>query len=83
MAKYISFGQYNQLYKYIWYFVIIKLVNEYIFGYTFPEQIRPDIFVSADYPPSIIVHYFFNYLGSFIFSGFLYLYEKSQKKKKI
>ena len=83
MAKYISFGRYNQLYKYIWLFVIIKLVNEYIFGYAFPEQIRPDIFNSVNYPPNKIVHYFFNYLGSFILSILFYLYEKSQQKKKV
>ena len=83
MAKYISFGEYNQMYKYIWLFVIIKLVNEYIFGYSFPEQIRPDIFNSVNYPSNKIVHYFFNYLGSFILSGFLYLYEKLQKEKNV
>ena len=83
MAKYISFGEYNQLYKYIWLFVIIKLVNEYIFGYSFPEQIRPDIFNVVNYPPNKIVHYFFHYLCSFILSGFLYLYEKLQQEKKV
>ena len=83
MAKYISFGSYNQLYKYIWLFVIIKLVNEYIFGYSFPEQIRPDIFNVVNYPPNKIVHYFFHYLCSFILSGFLYLYEKLQQEKKV
>ena len=82
MGKYISFGRYNQLYKYIWFFVIIKLINEYIFGYAFPEQMRPDIFNSVNYPPNKIVQYFFNYLGSFVLSCFLYLYAKSQTKKK-
>ena len=82
MGKYISFGEYNHLYKYIWFFVIIKLVNEYIFGYAFPEQIRPDIFNSINYPSNKIVQRFFNYLSSFILSAFIILYEKSQTKKQ-
>ena len=82
MGNFISFGKYNKLYKYIWIFVIIKLINEYIFGYSFPDQIRPDIFNSVNYPPYKLIQIFFNYLGSFILSVFVCIYEKMQMKKE-
>ena len=81
MGQFISFGKYNQSYKYIWLFVIIKLINEYIFGYSFPEQIKPDIFNPFNYPPNKLVQLFFIYFGSFLLSCFIYLYEKLQMKK--
>ena len=82
MVHFISFGKYNKLYKYIWFFLIICLVNEYIFSDIFPDQIKPYIFETTNYPSNILIQGFFNYLGSSIFSIFLYLYEKSQLQKR-
>ena len=77
MEKTISFGKYNKLYKYIWIYVIIRLFNDYLFSDAFPSQIKPSIFDSENYPPIILIQIFFNYLGTFIFSIFLYFYQKS------
>ena len=77
MAKPISFGKYNKLYKYIWIYVIIRTVDDYIFTEDFPSQIKPNIFNSSNFPPIILVQIFFNYLGAFLFSIFLYFYQKS------
>ena len=80
MGKYISFGKYNNLYKYIWIYIIIRLFNDYLFTAIFPDQIRPNIFSTSNYPPDIFVQGLFNYLGVLIFSIFLFLYEKKQIK---
>jgi len=77
MGKFISLGEYNKLYKYIWIYVIIRLFNDYLFSDVFPSQIKPSIFDSENYPPIILIQIFFNYLGTFIFSIFLYFYQKS------
>ena len=77
MRKFISFGKYNKLYKYIWIYVIIRIINDYLFSETFPSQIKPNIFDSHNYPPNILVQIFFNYLATFIFSIFLNVYQKS------
>ena len=82
MGKYISFGKYNNLYKYIWIYIIIRLFNDYLFTAIFPDQIRPNIFSTSNYPPDIFVQGLFNYLGVLIFSIFLFLYEKKQIKDK-
>ena len=52
MGKFILFGKYNKLYKYIWIYVIIKIVNDYLFSEAFPSQIKPNIFDSHNYPPN-------------------------------
>ena len=85
MEKIISFGKYNKLYKYIWIYVIIRLFNDYLFSDVFPSQIKPSIFDSENYSPIILIQIFFNYLGTFVFSIFLYFYQKSlisNKEKK-
>ena len=81
MVHFISFGKYNKLYKYIWFFLIICFVYDYIFSDIFPDQIKPYIFKTTNYPSNILIQGFFNYLGSFIFSIFVYLNEKSQLQK--
>ena len=82
MVKFITFGKINNQYKYILIYISIRIVNDYIFSEIFPKQIRPNFFYSKNYPPSILVQTFFNYLGSFIFSIILYLYEKFESKKE-
>ena len=71
---------YNKLYKYIWIYISIRIINDYIFFETFPKQIRPNIFNLNNYPSNILVPIFFIYLGSFIFSILLYFYSKEKLK---
>ena len=80
MGKYISFGEYNNLYKYIWYYIIVCSFNDYIFADTFPKQIKFSIFETKNYPPDIFIQQEFNYLGSFLLSILIYLYEEKQLK---
>ena len=80
MAKFISFGKINKLYKYIWIYILIRIIDDYIFTEEFPEQIRPSIFGLQNYPPSILISIFFIYLGSFVFSILLYFYSQKQLK---
>ena len=81
MEKFISFGKLNQQYKYILIYILIRIINDYLFSETFPKQIRPDILDSNNYPPNILVQTFFNYLGAFIFSIFFLVYENYKTKK--
>ena len=78
MASYISFGKYNNLYKYIWIYLIINIIYDYIFGNTFPNLMKFSIFETNNYPPNILIQQVFNYIGSFILSIFLFIYERSQ-----
>ena len=82
MGKFISFGKYNKLYKYILISFILRIIIDYIYSDLFPSQIRPEFFYIENYPPSLLVDRFFYYLGTFILSFFLKHYEKSQKKIK-
>ena len=60
MGKFFSFGKYNKLYKYIWIAIIFKLIYEYLFSDTFPDQIRFNFLNTKNYPPDILVQLFFN-----------------------
>ena len=83
MAKILSCGKINKQYKYMLFYVIIKIVNDYFFSDLFPKQIKPEVLEPNNYPPNILIQIFFNYIGGFIFSSFLYLYQKKQGKNKI
>ena len=78
MGNLITIGEYNKLYKFMWFSIILKLVFEYCFGTDFPEDIK--IFKKDSFPKSILIQEFLNYLGIFIFSIFLYIYENKQNK---
>ena len=80
MGKIISLGKYNKLYKYLWIYVAIRVINEYFFGISFPSQIVIDIFEPNNFPPNIIIQDNFNYIGGLIFSIIFYYYEKKQTK---
>ena len=77
MGKYISFGNYNTLYKYIWLHIIIKLILKYFIENAFVEKIK----ILEDFPQNILIQEGFNYLGTFIFSLFLFKYEINQIKR--
>ena len=77
MEKYISLGEYNKLYKHIWYYLITKLIYEYLLNSFFVEKVEllKDVF-----PINVLIQGAFNYLGLCIFSLFLHIYEVKQKK---
>ena len=67
MGKFISFGKYNKLYKYIWISFILRIIIDYIYSNSFPSQITPEFFSLENYPPSLLVDRFFYYLGIIIY----------------
>ena len=77
MKKYITFGEYNNLYKHIWFYVITKYIYDYALG-DYLEKKANDI---IDFPKDILIQQAFNYFISFIGSIFLFFYEKKQEKK--
>ena len=78
MGRLISCGEYNKLYKFMWFSISFKLIFEYFFGTDFPEEIR--IIKKDSFPKSILVQEILNYLGIFIFSIFLFIYEYKENK---
>ena len=76
MNKYISFGQYNILYKHIMLYVFTKYIYDYVLG-DFLETKANEI---IDFPKDILIQQAFNYFISFIGSIFLFFYEKKQEK---
>ena len=81
MGKYLSFGKYNNLYKYIWIYLIINTIFDYLFDNNFPNQLKFNIFENNNYPQGILIYWLFYYIGSFILSILLYLYVKSLTKE--
>ena len=77
MGNYFTIGGYNKLYKYIWVCIFLQLIFEYFFGTDFAEDMR--IFKRYSFP----IQEGFNYLGIFIISLLLFLYEKNIYKKEL
>ena len=52
MRKYISLGEYNKLYKYIWIYLILRFILTYIFynGLIFDQFDKNDILILPDHP---------------------------------
>ena len=80
MGNYITIGEYNKLYKYIWICILLKSIFEYLYGNDFIEDMK--YFKSYTYPKSVLIQEGLNYLGIFILSIFLFFYEKSQNKNE-
>ena len=80
MGTVITLGEYNKLYKYIWISISLKIVFQYLFGTDFPEEIK--IFKKTSFPKNVLIQEGLNYLGIFIFSIFLFIYEKTQNKSE-
>ena len=76
MKKYISFGNYNKLYKHIWLYIITKYICDYVLGNILEKKANTFIY----FPRDILIQQAFNYLISFIGSIFLFFYEKKQEK---
>ena len=80
MGKYISFGQYNKLYKYIWIVVLIRLIVDYLYTENFPEQIRPNFLDTKNFPSSYIIEELFIYITTLLLSFIIFKYELKQNK---
>ena len=80
MGKYISLGEYNKFYNHFWYYLITKLICEYLLNSFFVEKIEllKDVF-----PKNVLIQAGFEHLSILIFSIFLFKYENKQKKGKI
>ena len=81
MGKYISLGEYNKLYKYIWIYLIIRFISEFVFDYGL-------VFDQLYYEPMILPYGPFitsqiDYLGFIIISLLLIIIEKRKRKKNV
>ena len=79
MGKYISLGEYNPFYKHIWYYIIIKLIGEYLLNSFFVEKI---VLLKDVFPKNVLIQAGFEYVTIFIFSIFLFKYENKKKKEQ-
>ena len=82
MGKYISLGEYNKLYKYIWSYLILRFLTTYIFSNNFIfDQFKVDSL--KDFPDSYFITSQFNYLGFIVISPILIFISKFLNKKKV
>ena len=77
MGKYISIGEYNKFYNHICFFLITKIIYEYLLNSFFVDKVK---LLEEAFPKNVLIQGAFNYFGLFIFSIFLYKYETKQKK---
>ena len=80
MAKYISLGEYNKLYKYIWMYLAIKFVSLFIFDYNLVfDQFHNE---PMKMPISPFISLSFDYLTFIIISLIIMRIEKYNKGKE-
>ena len=80
MGKYISLGGYNQQYKYIWIYLVIRFVTLFIFsrGLVF-RQFHTTL---LEKPESPFISFQFDYIGFIIISLIIISIGEIRKKKK-
>ena len=79
MGKFISLGEYNKLYKYIWIYIVIKFISSFVFDY---ELIFVESNVISDRPYSPFFYLQFNYFFFIIISTILIFIKKYSKNKE-
>ena len=81
MGKYISLGEYNKLYKYIWIYLILRFILTYIFynGLIFDQFDKNDILILPDHP---LITPQNDYIGFIIIPLIIKVIKKFLKKKK-
>ena len=79
MGKFISLGEYNKLYKYIWIYTVIKFISSFVFDY---ELIFVESNVISDRPYSPFFYLQFNYFFFIIISTILIFIKKYSKNKE-
>ena len=80
MAKYISLGEYNKQYKYIWIYLILRFI--YIFTFSNKlvfDQISPEV-LELPYGPFLYIQ--FDYIAFIIISSILIVFKKYRQKKQ-
>ena len=80
MGKLISFGEYNNLYKYIWIYLSIAFVFTFVFDYELIfDQLQNE---PLKIPTSSFVFISFDYIGFIIISLIIKVIEKFIQKKQ-
>ena len=80
MGKFISLGEYNKLYKYIWIYLVIRFIMIFIFEYKLVfDQIKLDI---LELPYGTFITPQLEYLGYFIISLIFKVIEKLRKRNE-
>ena len=80
MGKYLSLGEYNKQYKYIWIYLIIRFVYLFIFSNQLMfDQIKTDV---LDLPYGPFISSQFNYLVYILISAMIIIINKYRKKKE-
>ena len=75
MGKFISLGEYNKLYKYIWIYLILRFINTYIFYNTLIfDQFKPNNALTLPDTPFITLQ--FDYIGIIIISTIIIVIKK-------
>ena len=74
MCSYITFGNYNKLYKYIWFYIIIRIIGDFLLDNKFYKA----IIGYEPFPKNILVQETLNYIGITIFSTILWKYRFRQ-----
>ena len=81
MGKFISLGEYDKQYKYIWIYLVIRFFTRFIFDYKLVfEQIKLDI---LEIPHGTFIDLQFEFFGFFIISLILKAIKTLCKKKRI
>lgn len=61
MATCITFGKYNKNYKYIFIYIVFRLVFEYFLGDVYPDAMKISFLTSDNFPLCVIVYDIFKY----------------------
>ena len=80
MGKFISLGEYNQLYKYIWIYLSIRFITLLIFsrGFVF-KQFKTEL---LNFPSSPFIFFQFNYIAFIIIPLIIKAIKKICKRKR-
>ena len=80
MGKFISLGEYNKLYKYLWIYLGIKFISEFLFTKDLVfEPLKND---AIKMPSSPFILYQINYFGFIAISSIIMLIQMILKKKE-
>ena len=81
MSKYIPCGKWNKNYIYIILTAIFAFFTNYIFGYTFNDNLNEIKIYNPNDNNHIIINYIFRYLGLILSSFITYIYYKKKNFK--
>jgi hypothetical protein len=85
MGKCISFGKYNQNYKYMFLYLIFRALNDSIYDWQNEDKYEKILFFGDDtkrfFHSHQLINYIFCYFGIFIISLFLIIFDSCFKNK--